>query len=118
MSYCRWSSRCFDCDLYVYECVHGGWKIHVAGSRRHSDQPRPKPPETSDVDAFVKYHMACSEWVEGSTLAPIGLEHDGETFVASTAEEAAATVSYLGEKGYRFPDHVISTLLEEHDAEG
>lgn len=34
MSYCRWSSMNWQCDVYVYEDVSGGWTTHVAGSRR------------------------------------------------------------------------------------
>lgn len=34
MSYCRWSSDNFRCDVYVYESVHGGWETHMAGRRR------------------------------------------------------------------------------------
>lgn len=42
MSYCRWSSMNWgcdvyvyeDCDVYVYEDCDGGWTTHVAGRRR------------------------------------------------------------------------------------
>lgn len=34
MSYCRWSSMNWRCDVYVYEDVGGGWTTHVAGRRR------------------------------------------------------------------------------------
>lgn len=34
MSYCRWSSMNWMCDVYVYEDVGGGWTTHVAGQRR------------------------------------------------------------------------------------
>ena len=34
MSYCRWSSMNFMCDVYVYEDVSGGWTTHVASCRR------------------------------------------------------------------------------------
>lgn len=34
MSYCRWSSMNWMCDVYVYEDVSGGWTTHVAGRRR------------------------------------------------------------------------------------
>lgn len=29
MSYCRWSSDNFKCDVYVYADVSGGWTTHV-----------------------------------------------------------------------------------------
>lgn len=31
MSYCRWSSNNWRCDVYVYEDTGGGWTTHVAG---------------------------------------------------------------------------------------
>ena len=33
MSYCRWSSDDFQCDVYVYESVAGGFVTHVAANR-------------------------------------------------------------------------------------
>ncbi len=38
MSYCRFSSDDFQCDVYVYEDVSGGWTTHVAGNRIVWDQ--------------------------------------------------------------------------------
>lgn len=115
VSYCRWSTRCFDCDLYVYEGVDNLWHIHVAGNRRYSDSPRPTLPENYTPQDAIDYHMACGEWTKASELRPIGLPHDCESFAASTAEEAAATVAYLGEQGYRFPDWLIDSILEDGD---
>ena len=34
MSYCRWSSMNWRCDVYVYEDCSGGWTTHIAGRRR------------------------------------------------------------------------------------
>lgn len=34
MSYCRWSSDNWRCDVYVYESCSGGWLTHVAGQKR------------------------------------------------------------------------------------
>lgn len=33
MSYCRWSSMNWRCDVYVYEDVNGGWTTHIARNR-------------------------------------------------------------------------------------
>ena len=40
MSYCRWSSMNWRCEVYVYEDLCGGWTTHVA-SRRRVVQPVP-----------------------------------------------------------------------------
>lgn len=34
MSYCRWSSMNWMCDVYVYADCNGGWTTHVASARR------------------------------------------------------------------------------------
>jgi hypothetical protein len=39
MSYCRWSSNDFQCDVYVYEDVAGGWTTHVACNRVVYSEP-------------------------------------------------------------------------------
>ena len=38
MSYCRWSSDDFRCDLYIYESA-AGFVIHVAANRVEWDPP-------------------------------------------------------------------------------
>lgn len=34
MSYCRWSSMNWKCDVYVYADASGGWTTHVASRKR------------------------------------------------------------------------------------
>lgn len=41
MSYCRWSSNDFQCDLYCYEDINGGWTTHIAGSKLIPREPLP-----------------------------------------------------------------------------
>lgn len=43
MSYCRWSTDDFLCDLYIYEHYEGFWAIHVASIRRVYHKPLPPP---------------------------------------------------------------------------
>lgn len=54
MSYCRWSSMNWMCDVYVYEDVGGGWTTHVAGRRRAL-------PPIPDL-AFGSFGMAMHRW--------------------------------------------------------
>jgi hypothetical protein len=62
MSYCRWSSDHFDCDVYVYEDVSGGWTTHVAGRRRRNPLPDEiramYPDDWRDADAVDRYMAA------------------------------------------------------------
>jgi hypothetical protein len=56
MSYCRWSSDHFECDVYVYADVSGGWTTHVAGRRRKHRVP-------DDIKAAFPAHGE-PHWVE------------------------------------------------------
>ena len=40
MSYCRWSTDSFDCDIYAYQHTDGGYRVHV--SRNRLVKPLPK----------------------------------------------------------------------------
>lgn len=43
MSYCRFSTDDYQCDVYVYEDVGGWWSTHVAGNRPVYAEPLPDP---------------------------------------------------------------------------
>lgn len=52
MSYCRFSSDDYQCDVYVYQDGNGGWTTHVAGSRYLFKEPLPAPAMFSSADNF------------------------------------------------------------------
>lgn len=61
MSYCRWSSDHFECDVYVYANVSGAWTTHVAGRRfKHKvpDSVKAAYPNRSDPEWVDKYMAA------------------------------------------------------------
>lgn len=73
MSYCRWSSDHFECDVYVYEDVSGGWTTHVAGRRQRNPLPdsiKAMYPRLGDCEPkeFGTRYMAAErarrEWTE------------------------------------------------------
>lgn len=98
MSYCRWSSDNFRCDLYCYEDVRGGWTTQVAGSRYIGG-----PPEYNNLEQF--YRDGKSEF--------IGLPYDGMQFNDSTLAAFRERLLHLREVGYQFPDYVIEMVDEE-----
>jgi hypothetical protein len=119
MSYCRWSTDDFGCDLYVYEDVNGGWTIHIAQSRVVGEVP---PVDWSLLDGpagtgaeFVRQHKAQTDFVFGAEFEPINLPHAGQTFNLPTADEAAAKVEELLALGYRAPAYVAANLRAEAD---
>src|SRR6185369_2318044 len=87
MSYCRWSSDDWRCDLYCYESEDGGWTTHVAG-RKAIDVPRSLPypinaPEDQKERLWEEWfvsHKAQMKFLETAEYRTIDLPHAGETF--------------------------------------
>lgn len=93
MSYCRWSSNDFDCDVYCYESS-SGYEIHVANRRCVFAEPLPplvpyEPENPQWPTQWVERSRKVSEMVERATWVPIGLPFDGKSFTESTAEDCA-----------------------------
>jgi hypothetical protein len=115
MSYCRWSSSNWRCDLYIYES-DSGWMIHVARNRivgRVPDIVWPVDKSPEAVERFAVTHKAQMDFIATADRKPIGLPHDGETFCASSASECADLVELLIRTGYHAPASVVMTLREE-----
>ncbi len=96
MSYCRWSSDNFKCDLYCYEYVYGGYVTHVAGRRLINHTP------LEERDILLDYE-------------DIKLPHAGEVFNDETLEDFLERLIYLRGLGYKFPDYVIEAVKQEID---
>lgn len=120
MSYCRWSTDDFRCDLYVYES-EGSWAYtaHVADRRYVYTEPLPPapdltPPFTEEkVTAWMGRHEAAKTIRDRTPLVPIGLSCDGQTLNRDTPGEMADLLVELAAQGYRFPVEVIDELREE-----
>ena len=115
MSYCRWSSNNWDCDLYCYADVYGGYTTHVA-SLRHKG-PIPELPDVRKVSkkewqaAYNAQHRALNE----DNLKPIGLPYDGQSFNDADLQSFLDRVLMLKEVGYHVPDYVIETIEQEKE---
>ncbi|SRR5579883_3081343 len=83
MSYCRFSSDDYQCDVYVYAHIAGYWTTHVASNRYAFQEPLPSQvswvPGACNDDWF-KRHEKVSQMVRKAKLVNIGLAHDGQTF--------------------------------------
>jgi len=116
MSYCRWSSDDFKCDVYVYEDVSGGWTTHIAGRRRIGLETLPPNPYTREAledpkwnDMYKAYHLA----VGSLPMEDITLPHAGETFHDPSPGECADHLEMLRSLGYYVPQYAIDALREE-----
>jgi len=122
MSYCRWSSMDFGCDIYAFEHVGGWWQIYVAGNRVVGDIPKTPavpPPGATEAEklawatAYVETSRMQSQFLKTAEREDITLPHAGEAFQCPTIEDFRAKMLELRELGYVFPDAVFDEIDEE-----
>lgn len=122
MSYCRWSSDDWRCDIYAYESVGDYWVIHVAGNRVVGDIPRspvrPEPDANDEtkqewLNAYCVAHKAQMAFLSNCQREDINLPFAGESFDCSTLQDFKEKMLMLRGIGYNFPDHVLETIDEE-----
>lgn len=112
MSYCRWSSDDFRCDVYAYES-DAGYIVHVANRMYLGDIPR--VPFILDVsnEEWSKAYKEQHEFLEKAEQRKIGLEYDGQTFQYDSLAEMLGGLRGIKDKGYRIPKWVFDAILEE-----
>lgn len=115
MSYCRWSSDDYQCDVYVYQCCDGGYATHVAGLRYVFSEPLPPPIEFDEgnVLPWVERQQAVSAIVGRSSSSAIDLPEAGSNFFHETPGECADNLERLRALGYRVPQSAIDELRED-----
>ena len=113
MSYCRWSSDNWKCDLYCYEYCEGGWTTHVASNRIVGDVPQVLNLLTADRDEWVASHKAACAFLDTAEHQEIGLPYDGETFNDPTLEAFRDRLMHLRYLGYNFPNYMLQTIDDE-----
>ena len=111
MSYCRFSSEGFQCDVYVYES-NEGWITHVASRRRATRAPEL---DWSTQALWEQTQAAQRAFLDdpANPSLPIGLSNDGMTFRDATPGDCAAQLIRLKTMGYHVPQYAIDGLLEE-----
>ena len=115
MSYCRWSSDNWKCDVYCYEDVSGGWTTHVAGMKRIG-VPEANFPEENTEEGKAKWAAemkAQMEYLDKAELVPIGLPYDGESFNDGSLQDFRVRLTMLKDAGYNVPTWVFETIDDE-----
>jgi hypothetical protein len=117
MSYCRWSSDNFNCDIYAYESDMG-YEVHVAAGKYKG-----KIPETDfslirqggdkNIAKYMRQRKAQSKYLEKCGTEPIGLPFDGESYTLVSLQEFYDKMLELKNTGYMFPDYVLEVIKEE-----
>lgn len=118
VSYCRWSTDCYQSDVYVY-ASNDGWVTHVASRRRVPIRPTPTaPPYNASVEEIVAYSRACDDWVRDESAwrwQDIDDPSAGESYCDPTAEVCAMRLAVLRANGIRVPDGVIEALVNDNE---
>lgn len=117
MSYCRFSTDCYQCDVYVYESVYDCWTIHVAGRRHHNPTIPLVPADYDEANGFIEWYKRQQEWLTHPDTTLIDLpednEHVGKTYDLPSPEEAADMLQLISDSGLNVPEYVIIALREE-----
>lgn len=117
MSYCRWSSMNWTCDLYCYADITGGWTTHVAHRRRVEAVPEDRQEDfiagKISLEECTELHRQQMIALERIPFEALRLPHAGETFHDSTLAELKRRLLELRQLGYRFPDEVIDQIEAE-----
>lgn len=113
MSYCRFSSDDFQCDVYVYES-DDGFVTHVADVRLVFDRPLPPAVDIrTDLEGWAARNRMLHEAVDRAKRVRIDLPSAGEMFIDDTAGECAARLVSLRAEGLTVPGYAVEALLEE-----
>jgi hypothetical protein len=114
MSYCRWSSMNWTCDLYCYADITGGWTTHVTPRRRIDAVPEDRQEDfiagKISLAEYRQLHCQQIAALARTRFEPLRLPHAGETFHDSTLAEFKLRLLELRQLGYRFPDDVIDQI--------
>ena len=112
MSYCRWSSDNYPCDVYAYE-TEWGFQVHVADKRYVGDIPSlPDILKVSNSEFFEAYKRQM-EAIDKAESRKIGGEYDGKSFGYDTLEELLEGLLDIRSKGYLVPDWVFGVIRDE-----
>lgn len=115
MSYCRWSSDDFQCDVYAYEHVHGGFMVHVASNRVVFKSPLPDfvPFGPGRIGEFIARQQTVLAMVDSAECVKIGLPQDGANYWEPDAGACADRLERLRGAGYNVPQYAIDALRAE-----
>jgi hypothetical protein len=117
MSYCRWSSDDFQCDVYCYAHCDGGFRIHVATNRPTFKEPLPPPAAEGDSNAWVARVQKVMKMLDDAERKPIGLSLDGQTFHEATEMDCVKRLLEIRTAGYNVPQYAIDDLRAEAEQE-
>lgn len=122
MSYCRFSSNDWQCDLYCY-MTEGGFMVHIASTRTVFKEKLPAIvklemdanglPTKDYTERLWHRHREVQRIKSESDSVPIGLPYDGQNFFADNIYDFKNTIKMLIDAGYRGTDTLLEAIEEE-----
>ncbi len=132
MSYCRWSSDDWQCDVYVYEDASGGWTCHVANRRHVFDDTYPgefgfprlvqgSPGYHLAWQGWFANHSACHRWMDKHMddesrwldLSQVSPKYAGTHHNLGSPGDMALLLVAMKADGLLVPQYAIDALVEE-----
>lgn len=113
MSYCRWSSDNWKCDLYCYADCGGGYTTWVAGRKHKGDIPKLPPLGSIGMEEWHLIYTKQKEFLDTAEMEDIGLKYDGQNFNDPDLRAFLKRLLHLKETGYNVPDFVIEGIKED-----
>lgn len=114
MNFCRYSCENWSSMIYAYQSADG-FIIHVTDNMPVGRVPaipaRSIEMETLEYkELYTKAVMKQMKFFKTCDHAPIGLKHDGETFIEHSLEKFKERMNYLETMGYQFPQRVYQMI--------
>jgi hypothetical protein len=116
MSYCRWSTDSFRCDVYAYEDTGGGWTIHVASRKKDLPNVVRQPEIDREWSDSAAWSAAYRLWELNYDAAPwieLTAPSAGMSFNEPSLEAFRDRMQALRAEGLRFPDEVFEAIDDE-----
>lgn len=115
MSYCRWSSDDWQCDVYVFEHGDGGWTTHIAGNRVIFSEPLPEPITGENWDSFkwLDRHERVMKMLDTAQRVDIDHPEAGQSYSDPTPQACANRLEELKAAGFQVPQYAIDMLRDE-----
>lgn len=125
MSFCRFSTNGFRCDLYVYEDARGGVTIHVAGRRKVGWWPsdwdilliQDGPLRMPYLRLWMWWHRLSMKIYSLMPWRDLPEPYAGASYYSLDYDEAAEQVELLMAAGFRCPKDLPTWIREVPVAE-
>jgi hypothetical protein len=127
VSYCRWSTDDFQCDLYVFDHCYGGTAVYVARRKRRFKAPLPPPitgkwwEDDKRSKAFWGRHNQVMEMLDDKyegefwDWEKLPEPHAGATYIVETHADAIELIGKLRAAGFNAPTDLEDVLRETPD---